>query len=124
MNLRALGCLVVGVAAFVGLGLYGLSLAFRDATGCPTTLQWSDRAYAAVGTPGPSPDLGPGQAVYIGSTFMGPLTRRAYGPPGSSPSTEAADRPERIALDCADGTFQAYRWDRPAPSSAFTGPSP
>jgi hypothetical protein len=121
MNLRAIGCLVVGVAAFVGLGLWGLSLAFRDAQGCPATLQWADRAYAADGTPAPSPDLGPGEAVYIGSTFMGPITRRTYGPPGSSPSTDAAARPERIALDCGDGSFLAYRWDgttvSPSPSA-------
>jgi hypothetical protein len=49
---------------------------------------------------------------------MGPITRRVYGPPGSSPSTEAEDRPDRIALDCADGTFQAYRWDGSAPPTS------
>ena len=115
MNLRALGCAVVGVAAFVGLGVWGLSLAFRDAEGCPPTLQWEDRSYVSEGTPAPSPDLGPGEAAYIGSTFMGPITRRTYGPPGSSPSTDAADRPALIALDCADGTFQTYGWDGAAP---------
>jgi hypothetical protein len=118
MNLRAVGCAVVGVAAFVGLGVWGLSLAFRDAEGCPATLQWAERRYAAVGTPAPSPDLGPGEAVYIGSTFMGPITRRTYGPPGSSPSTDAADRPASIALECGDGTYQAYRWDGGGPSPA------
>ena len=45
-----------------------------------------------------------------------------YGPPGSSPSTEAADRPETIALDCADGTYQTYAWDgmthSPIPTSS------
>jgi hypothetical protein len=114
----------VGVAAFVGLGLYGLSLAFRDAEGCPPSVQWNDRSYVAEGTPAPSPALGPGTPVYIGSTFMGPITRRVYGPPGSSPSTDAADRPELISLDCADGTFQAYRWDGSAPPAGSTGPSP
>ena len=111
MNWRAAGCLVVGVVAFVGLGLFGLSLAFRDAAGCPARLQWAERAYLAAGTPAPSPDLGPGQAAPIGSTFMGPTTRQVFGPPGSSPSTQAEDRPELIALDCADGTFQVYQWD-------------
>jgi hypothetical protein len=124
VNFRAIGCLVVGVAAFVGLGLYGLSLAFRDAEGCPPTLQWSERTYVADGAPLPSPDLGPGEASYIGSTFMGPITRRVYGPPGSSPSTDAEDRPDRIALDCADGTFQAYRWDGALPPIVSAGASP
>lgn len=111
MNWRAAGCLVAGVTVFLAIGLLGLWLAFRDATGCPSSLQWADRAYGAVGTPMPSPDLGPGDAVDIGSTFMGPTTRTVFGPPGSSPSTDAADRPSTIALDCADGSYQVYRWD-------------
>ena len=121
MNWRAAGCLVVGVGVFVAIGLFGLSLAFRGAEGCPAGLQWADRAYGALGTPAPSPDLGDGDAVPIGSTFMGPITRGVYGPPGSSPSTDAADRPELIALDCGDGTFQAYAWDG---ITLTPGPSP
>ena len=122
MNWRAAGCAVVGVTIFIAIGLLGISLAFRDAQGCPGSLQWADRAYAALGTPAPSPDLGDGAAVPIGSTFMGPTTRRVFGPPGSSPSTEAVDRPETIALDCGDGSYQVYRWDgrtlTPAPASS------
>ena len=115
MNLRAAGCLVVGVAAFIAMGVWGLSLALRDAEGCPPTLQWADRAYVSQGTPAPSPDVG-GPAVDIGSTLMGPVSRQVYGPPGSSPSTDAADRPALIALDCGDGTYQTYRWDSASPS--------
>jgi len=111
VNGRAIGCGVVAAAAFVALGLFGMSLAFRDAQGCPSTLQWADRGYEATGEPLPSPDLGAGEAVQIGSTFMGPTTRRVFGPPGSTPSTDAADRPATIALDCADGTYQVYRWN-------------
>jgi hypothetical protein len=110
VNWRAVGCAVVAVTVFVGIGLLGLSLAFRDAQGCPSRLQWADRAYEASGTPAPSPDVG-GDAVSIGSTFMGPTTREVFGPPGSAPSTDAADRPDVIALDCADGTYQTYRWN-------------
>jgi hypothetical protein len=121
MNWRAIGCGVVAAAVFVALGLYGLSLAFRDAQGCPATLQWGDRGYEAVGSPLPSPDLGPGDAVQIGSTFMGPTTRQVFGPPGSSPSTDAADRPATIALDCADGSYQVYRWNG---ETLTPGPSP
>lgn len=126
MNWRAAGCLVVGAAAFVAVGLIGLSLAFSQAEGCPASLQWADRTYRASGTPMTSPDLGPGAAVQIGSTFMGPTTRRVFGPPGSSPSTQAEDRPDAIALDCANGTFQGYRWDGltlpPVPSPQPTTP--
>lgn len=112
MNWRAAGCLVLGIVVFVGIGLLGISLAFRSEAGCRPRLQWADRTYLPDGTPAPSPAFaGGGQAVEIGSTFMGLTTRSLYGPPGSSPSTEAADRPESVALDCADGTFQTYRWD-------------
>jgi hypothetical protein len=112
MNWRAIGCLVIGAAVFVGIGLLGMSFAFRAQPGCPASLQWADRAYLAQGTPAPSPAFAsPGEAVAIGSTFFGLTTRQMYGPPGSSPSTEAEDRPDTVALDCADGTYQTYAWD-------------
>jgi len=55
MNWRAIGCLVIGAAVFVGIGLLGMSFAFRAQPGCPDRLQWADRAYEAQGTPAPSP---------------------------------------------------------------------
>jgi hypothetical protein len=123
VNWRAAGCAVLGIATFLGIGLLGMWIAFRGEPGCPGQLQWADRSYLAEGTPAPSPAFGmPGEAVDIGSTFFGLTTRRAFGPPGSSPSTEAEDRPALVALDCDDGTFQTYRWDglsrTPAPGQS------
>jgi hypothetical protein len=112
VNWRAAGCLLLGTAIFVGIGLFGMAVAFRTEPGCPTPLQWADRTYLAQGTPAPSPAFAvQGPAAEIGSTFMGLTTRRVLGPPGSSPSTAAADRPTSVALDCADGTYQTYVWD-------------
>lgn len=113
MNWRAAGCGVLGIAIFVGIGLLGMAVAFRSVDGCPSSrLLWADRVYLADGTPAPSPAFAiPGRAADIGSTFMGLTTRRVLGPPGSSPSTAAADRPGSVALDCANGTFQTYAWD-------------
>ncbi len=112
VNWRAIGCAGIGIAAFLGVGLLGLSFALRDQSGCPAIVGWEDREYLAEGSPAPSPAFAEaGEPGVIGSTFMGLTTRRVYGPPGSSPSTEAADRPVAIAIDCADGTFQTYRWD-------------
>jgi hypothetical protein len=112
VNWRAAGCLLLGIATFAGIGLLGLAVALRTEDGCPARLVWADRAYLAEGTPAPSPAFSVGgPAADIGSTFFGLTTRRILGPPGSSPSTAAADRPESVALDCADGTFQTYRWD-------------
>jgi hypothetical protein len=124
VNWRAAGCLLLGITVFVGIGLLGMSMAFRSEAGCRERLQWADRTYLPHGTPAPSPAFGvEGPATEIGSTFMGLTTRSVYGPPGSSPSTDATDRPEHVALDCADGTFQTYRWDGvirtpPPPSSS------
>jgi hypothetical protein len=125
VNWRAAGCLLLGMATFLGVGLLGLAVAFRSEPGCPSRLQWADRTYLADGTPAPSPAFTvAGPAADIGSTFMGLTTRRVLGPPGSSPSTAAADRPESVALDCADRTFQTYRWDgvsRTPPPSPVSG---
>ena len=73
-----------------------------------------------AGNPGTDPGLRRTRGtVAIGATFFGLTTRQMYGPPGSSPSTEAADRPELVALDCADGTLPDLRlgWHQPQPGT-------
>jgi hypothetical protein len=123
VNWRAVGCLGVIFGGFLIIGLLGLAVAFRDQAGCPANLQWADRLYVAQGTAAPSPAFGiDGAAANIGSTFIGLTTRTMYGPPGSSPSTAAADRPRVVSMDCNNGTFQTYQWDgvtrTPLPSAA------
>lgn len=113
---------MLAIGIFLAIGLFGMSLAFRSEPGCPDRVQWADRTYLVDGSPAPSPAFSePGEAVGIGSTFMGLTTRRVFGPPGSSPSTEADDRPQTVAMDCADGTFQTYRWDGESRTPAPTG---
>jgi hypothetical protein len=126
MNWRAIGCLGLGMVAFVGIGLLGMWMAFRDQAGCPDMLQWADRTYLASGEPVASPALSqPGDPSRIGATFFGPTTRTVYGPPGSTPSERAEDRPEEIALDCGDGTFRAYTWsDTVTPGTETPGAAP
>lgn len=109
MNWRAIGCGLLAAAVFVAIGLYGMSLAFSRLDGCPNLLQWGDRTYLPNGPVSASPSFVQGSPVEIGSTFIGLTTRRVWGPPGSSPSPLAADRPDSIILDCDNGTFQAYR---------------
>ncbi len=108
MNWRAIGCGLLAAVVFVGIGLYGMSLAFSRLDGCPTLLQWGDRTYLPAGSAVASPSFAEGSPVEIGSTFIGLTTRRVWGPPGSSPSPLAADRPDSIILDCANGTVQAF----------------
>jgi hypothetical protein len=99
VNRRAIGCAALGVVLFVGIGLLGLSLATTRA-GCSERLQWDAQGYQAEGTPAPSPFAG---SESIGSTFFGLTTRRVYAIPSASA------RPERVAFECGDGTYQTYR---------------
>jgi hypothetical protein len=112
VNLRAVGCAVIGVAAFVALGLFGLSRALGP-TGCPDRLQYAAEAYLPEGSPIASPDSG---HVQIGSTFIGLTTRAVYAEPGSSRASGSVDPPDRFMLDCADGSFQAYALSVPSAS--------
>jgi hypothetical protein len=117
MNLRAVGCLAAGVGSFLAIGLLGMWLAFGQLDGCPASFQWAERTYLAAGSPAASPSFAePGDPVELGSTFIGLTTRAVYGPPGSAPSASAADRPETIAVDCADGTFQSYAYSASLPT--------
>jgi hypothetical protein len=115
VNWRAIGCGTLAIAVFLAIGLYGMSLAFSRLDGCPDRLQWGDRAYLPSGGPAAEPRFAEGSPVEIGSTFIGLTTRRVWGPPGSSPSTAAADRPRQIILDCDDGSVQRYEAQSPAP---------
>ena len=115
MNWRAIGCGGLAIIVFLGIGLLGMSMAFSHLDGCPDRLQWGDRAYLPAGSPAPEPSFVGGSPVEIGSTFIGLTTRRVWGPPGSSPSEAAADRPDRIILDCANGSVQAYVREIPSP---------
>jgi hypothetical protein len=121
VNWRAAGCLVVGIGAFLAITLFGMSLAFTGARGCPPSLQWGDRGYEPVGPPSGEPTFDKvGEPVALGTTFIGLTTRAVFGPPGSRPSAAAGDRPQQIALDCDDGSFQTYAVARVLPSPSPT----
>jgi hypothetical protein len=115
MNWRAIGCGSLAAIVFVAVGLLGMSMAFSRLDGCPDRLQWGDRAYLPTGSPAEAPSFAEGSPVEIGSTFIGLTTRQVWGPPGSAPSTSAADRPDQIFLDCDDGSVQRYEAIAPAP---------
>jgi len=115
MNVRAVGCIVVGAVVFILIGIAGLNLA-SSRVGCPTGIRWIELTYEPAGTPGPSPVAGEGTPVKLGSTFIGLATRGVYGPAGSEPSASGAPRPAVIALDCGDGTYQTYYLTGSAPA--------
>jgi hypothetical protein len=111
VNWRAIGCGTLAIVVFLAIGLWGMSKAFDRLDGCPDRLQWGDRTYLPEGPTTAQPSFAEGAPVKIGSTFIGLTTRQVWGPPGSAPSTSAADRPRHVILDCGDSTVQGYRWD-------------
>ncbi len=120
MNWRAIGCGLAAAIVFVGLGLWAMSLAFERSVGCTPLLVWQGSAYRSSGAASDEVRLPSGEAAeVIGVATVGLTTRTVYGPPGSaaSPGPEPpgslapVEPPAELALDCADGTFQAYQRD-------------
>ena len=115
-----LGCGVVGVVAFVGLGLLGMSMA-TSRIGCPDRLQWASVAYLPDGAATRSPVIADAQGrppVKIGSTLIGLTSRSVYGAAGTDISDASAPRPTRIAMACGDDTYRTYL------AQPVAGPSP
>jgi len=115
VNWRALGCGTLAIVVILAVGLWGMSKAFDRLEGCPDRLQWGDRVYLPAGSPQPRPSFAEGSPVEIGATFIGLTTRQVWGPPGSEPSSSAADRPSRIFLDCDDGSVLLFAVESPEP---------
>jgi hypothetical protein len=119
MNWRAIGCLGIGIVAFVGVGILGLTLASGRA-GCPAQLAWQDATWEPDRPATSSPAVGREAPVEIGTILVGLSSRRVYGPAGSTPSASPpAALPVQVAVECGDGTFQTYRTatNRGAPPS-------
>ena len=108
MNWRAIGCGTLAIVVFLAVGLWGMSKACDRLEGCPNRLQWGDRVYLPAASPRAEPSFAEGSPAKIGSTFIGLTTRQVWGPPGSSPSESAGNRPDRIYLDCDDGTVLLF----------------
>ncbi len=114
MNWRAFGCGTLAIVAFVALGLLGISRAFAPAE-CPDGLRYEPAPYEAVGQRTDDPALSgvDGPLERVGSAGFGLASWDVWVAPGTAPSASAESLPERIVLDCGDGTFQAY--ERPGP---------
>jgi hypothetical protein len=110
VNWRALGCGVFAAAIFVGLGIFALTLALND-EGCPERLRTGPRTLRAEGPAAASPrvpgDESTSPPVEIGTT-LGLTGRSVYVAADEAPEADASAAPDRLALDCGDGTFQGY----------------
>ena len=110
MNVRALGCGTLAVVVFVLIGLIGIWRAGAPAE-CPGLLPYDAGTYEPVGTPMPEPRLTELDEPMenAGSVPFGLASWAVYVQPGTAPTASGIPLPQRIVLDCRDGTFQAYQ---------------
>ena len=109
MNRRAIGCGTLGAIVFVGIGLFGIWRASAPAE-CPDLLPYEPATFEPIGSPTAEPLLeGVGQALeQAGNASFGLASWEVYVEPGFAPAASGEALPQRIVLDCGDGTFQAY----------------
>lgn len=109
MNLRAAGCGLLAVVAFVAIGLFGIWRASAPVE-CPGALPYEPGAFEPVGTPAAQPRLEgiDGDLERAGRTSFGLASWEVWVEPGRAPAASGEPLPPRIVLDCGDGTFQAY----------------
>ena len=110
MNRRAVGCGTLAAAAFVAVGIFGILRASAPAE-CPDLLPYQPANYEPVGAETSEPALD-GVAEPLepaGSTSFGLARWEVYVEPGFEPASSGEPLPQRIVLECGDGSFQAYQ---------------
>lgn len=110
MNRRALGCGTLAAAVFVAVGIFGILRAGAPAE-CPALLPYEPANYEPVGpaTSEPTLDGIAGPLEPAGSTSFGLARWEVYVEPGFVPASSGEALPQRIVLECGDGSFQAYQ---------------
>jgi hypothetical protein len=110
VNWRAIGCGTIGAVAFVVIGLIGLWRVAGPAD-CPPLLPYEPSAYRPAGDPTSEPRLeGVADELELaGSTSFGLARWDVWVEPGRVPPTAEDPLPQRIVLECGDGSFQAYQ---------------
>ena len=110
MNRRALGCGTLAAAVFVAVGIFGILRASAPAE-CPDLLPYQPANYEPVGAATSEPALNgvAGPLEPAGSTSFGLARWEVYVEPGFAPAASGEPLPQRIVLDCGDGSFQAYQ---------------
>jgi hypothetical protein len=110
VNWRAIGCGTLAAAAFILLGMWGISRAFPAAE-CPDVLPYEPAAYRPVGEATDEPRLeGTVDALErSGTTSFGLASWEVWVEPGRAPAASGDLLPQRIVLACGDGSYQAYQ---------------
>ncbi len=109
MNWRAIGCGTLAVVVFVAIGIAGI-LRISDPGECPARLPYQPAPYVPAGDPTDAPRLdGVDEPLErAGRTSFGLAGWEVWVEPGRAPASSGEPLPQRIVLDCGDGTFQAY----------------
>jgi hypothetical protein len=110
VNRRSIGCGVLAAAVFVAVGLFGILRAMAPAD-CPDLLPYQPANYEPVGPATSEPVLEgvAGPLDPAGSTSFGLARWEVYVEPGFAPEASGEGLPQRIVLECGDGSFQAYQ---------------
>lgn len=110
MNWRAIGCSTLAAGAFVLLGVIGIWRAGAPAE-CPELLPYEPSAYRPAGEATNEPRLEgiDEELILAGTTSFGLASWEVWVEPGRVPPTAEDPLPQRIVLDCGDGTYQAYQ---------------
>ena len=110
MNWRAIGCGTLAAAVFVLIGVIGVWRAGAPAE-CPTVLPYEPSSYRPAGEAVDEPMLdGVDRELELaGTTSFGLASWDVWVEPGRVPPSAEDPLPQRIVLDCGDGTFQAYQ---------------
>ena len=110
MNRRVIGCGTLAAAVFIAVGIFGILRASAPAE-CPDLLPYQPANYEPVGAATSEPKLeGITEPLEpAGSTSFGLARWEVYVEPGFAPAASAPVLPQRIVLDCGDGSYQAYQ---------------
>lgn len=109
MNWRAIGCGSAAVVVFVSIGLFGIWRSFAPPE-CPGRLPYEPASYQPIGERTAEPRLeGVDEPLMeAGSASFGLASWNVWLEPDRVPTASGEPLPQRIVLDCGDGTFQAY----------------
>lgn len=110
MSWRALGCLGLAAAVFVVVAAFAVLRAGAPAE-CPATLPYEPAAYRPAGEPTDEPVLdGIDEPLeQAGAITFGLATWRVWLEPDRAPLASGERLPQRIVLECGDGTYRAYQ---------------
>lgn len=110
MNWRVIGCGGLAAAVFVIVAAFAVFRAGAPAE-CPASLPYEPASFRPVGEPTDEPRL-EGIADSLeeeGVITFGLATWRVWVEPERAPVPSGEPLPQRIVLECGDGTFQAYQ---------------